>query len=164
MNISKRVYNGCGQPKLKGGRQQRSYPIPIRSTSNSDFFIDDDEDADRRPKRAADPSNPENARRNKQEINIEPYKFTHRENYQGTRNRGGNANSNVRNGQAYANSGNSRDDSREPGLDKLIREIRQKVKDTKRFWSNLPYTACNSEELPMAADSDNCWNGQSVNR
>lgn len=147
-----------------GVRQKRSYPI-LNPNSNSDIFIDDDEDSER-VKRAADPTNSEPNRRNSQEIKIEPLKFPQRENYQGTRNRGGSGrNSNNRNSQLYTNSGNSRNDnSKEPSLDKLIKEIRQKVKDTKKFWSNLPYTACNSEELPTAGNSDSCWNGQTVNR
>jgi glypican 4 len=144
------------------GRSKRSYPI-YNPNSNADLFIDDDEDAERRSKRAADPSNTENNRRNNQEIKIEPYKFQQRESYSDNRsNRGRSSN---RNNQRYSNSGNIRNDnSREPSLDKLIKEIKQKVKDTKKFWSNLPYSACNNEELPTAGNSDSCWNGQSVNR
>lgn len=120
-----------------------------------------------RTKRAADPANPDN-RRNNQEIKIEPpFKFAINDNSgnRGQPNRGRN-NNNSRNSnshQRYTN-GNRNDNNRESGLDKLVKEIRQKVKDTKKFWSNLPYTACNNDDFAPAGNSDNCWNGQSINR
>lgn len=158
-DISKRVFVGCGQPKL--GRQRRAYPLV---NSNADLFIDDEQDdfSIERTKRAADPVNQEN-RRNNQEIKVEPFKFPRNEQFSGNRgntNRGRNAN---RNSQRYTN-GNKNDNSRESGLDKLVKEIRQKVKDTKKFWSNLPYTACNNDDFAPAGNSDNCWNGQAINR
>jgi glypican 4 (K-glypican) len=59
---------------------------------------------------------------------------------------------------------NGKSDSRESALDKLVKEIRQKVKDTKSFWTNLPYAACNNDDFAPAGNNDNCWNGQSINR
>lgn len=157
-DISKRVFVGCGQPKL--GRQRRSYPL---INTNADLFIDDEQDeVIERSKRAADPVSQEN-RRNNQEIKVEPFKFPRNENFsanRGTTNRGRSSN---RNNQRYTN-GNKADNTRESSLDKLVKEIRQKVKDTKKFWSNLPYTACNNDDFAPAGNSDNCWNGQSVNR
>lgn len=113
-------------------------------------------------KRAAEPVNQEN-RRNNQEIKVEPFKFPRTENFannRGNTNRGRNTN---RNSARYMN-GNKNENSRESGLDKLVKEIRQKVKDTKKFWSNLPYTACNNDDFAPAGNSDNCWNGQAINR
>lgn len=156
-DISKRVFGGCGQPKL--GRQRRSYPL---FNSNADLFIDDEQDEEflERSKRAAEPTNPEN-RRNNQEIKVEPFKFARNENYSG--NRGGANRGRSNSNQRYTN-GNRNDNTRESGLDKLVKEIRQKVKDTKKFWSNLPYTACNNDDFAPAGNSDNCWNGQAINR
>lgn len=116
-------------------------------------------------KRAADPGNQENrSNRNNQEINYEPMKFP-RNDYQANR---GNSNSgrsgNTRSNQRGGNYSNGKSDSRESALDKLVKEIRQKVKDTKKFWSNLPYTVCNNEEFAPSHNADNCWNGQTVNR
>lgn len=154
-------------PKL--GRQRRA--IPLYNT-NADLFIDDGQDIENndRVKRTADPGNQENrSNRNNQEINIEPIKFS-RNDYQGNRgNRGRNGNgsrnnNNNSNNNQRGNYMNGRSDSRESALDKLVKEIRQKVKDTKKFWSNLPYTACNNDDFAPAGNSDNCWNGQTVNR
>lgn len=147
-------------PKL--GRQRRA--IPLYNT-NADLFIDDEYDNEHydRTKRAADPGNQENrSNRNNQEINVEPIKFSSNV-YQGNRggnnNRGRTPNRNNQRGGNYMKT-----DSRESPLDKLVKEIRQKVKDTKKFWSNLPYTACNNDDFAPAGNNDNCWNGQVVNR
>lgn len=139
----------------------------FNTNTNADLFIDDEQDEvpNERTKRAADPVGQEN-RRNNQEIKVEPFKFPRNENFSGNRgtttanNRGRVSN---RNSQRYLN-GSKNDNNRESNLDKLVKEIRQKVKDTKKFWSNLPYTACNTDDFATAAQSDNCWNGQSVNR
>lgn len=162
-------------PKL--GRQRRAVPL---YNSNADLFIDDgEEEVEQQPqqpqlysyrnRRAADPGNQDNNRsnRNNQEIEYEPIKFSHNNNYQG--NRGGNRarvssgnRSNPR-GSSFVN-GNGKSDSRESALDKLVKEIRQKVKDTKKFWSNLPYTVCNHDDFAPTHNADNCWNGNTVNR
>lgn len=164
-DITKRVYGGCGQPKL--GRQRRAYPI-LNTNTNADLFIDDEEDdvSIERTRRAADPVNTQENRRNNQEIKVEPFKFPRNENFSGNRgntNRG-RASNNRSSNQRYTNGAAKSDNARESGLDKLVKEIRQKVKDTKKFWSNLPYTACNSDDFAPAGNSDNCWNGQSINR
>lgn len=150
---------GCGNLKLT--RQRRAAPL---YNTNSDFFIEDEQDDHHMTKRAADPGNQENrSNRNNHEISYEPMKFP-RNNYQanrgGIRGRSGNSRSNQR-GENYS-SGKS--NGREPALDILIKEIRQKVKDTKKFWSNLPYMVCNNEEFTPSQNSDNCWNGHTVNR
>lgn len=159
-DISKRVFGGCGQPKL--GRQRRSYPL---INSNADLFIDDEQDEEflERSKRAAEPSNPEN-RRSNQEIKVEPFKFARNENLPVSHGSGNSGRSNSRGSNQRYTNGNRNDNNRESGLDKLVKEIRQKVKDTKKFWSNLPYTACNNDEFAPAVNSDNCWNGQTINR
>lgn len=57
------------------------------------------------------------------------------------------------------------DDNKDPVLDKLVKDIKQKVKDSRKFWSNLPYQICNNEEFSAPTSSDaNCWNGNSVDR
>lgn len=151
---------GCGQPKL--GRQRRAaYPL---YNTNADLFIDDEpeDSSNERTKRAADPVNQEN-RRNNQEIKVEPFKFPRNENFSGNRGNSNRERNTNRSSQRYTN-GNKNDNTRESSLDKQVKEIRQKVKDTKKFWSNLPYSACNSDDFAPASNSDNCWNGQSVNR
>lgn len=44
-------------------------------------------------------------------------------------------------------------------MDKLIKDIRQKVKDSKKFWSNLPYQMCNNEDLIANMDKK-CWSSK----
>lgn len=57
------------------------------------------------------------------------------------------------------------DDNKEAPLDKLVKDIRTKVKDSKKFWSNLPYQICNNEEVAASPSNDmNCWNGNKIDR
>jgi glypican 4 (K-glypican) len=146
------------------GRQRRAYPI---YNSNSDLFIDDEPDSEStndRSKRAADATNTEVRNRNSQEIKVERLKFDHQENYSGNRGGANRGRNQSRPNQRGSFTNGKSDNSRESNLDKLVKEIRQKVKDTRKFWSNLPYTACNNDDFASAGNSDSCWNGQSVNR
>ncbi|XP_063696624.1 glypican-4 isoform X2 [Culicoides brevitarsis] len=53
---------------------------------------------------------------------------------------------------------NYQKENREPTIDKLIRDIRQKVKDSKSFWFNLPYQMCNSDNFIVNSNIENdCW-------
>lgn len=155
-------------PKL--GRNRRAVPL---YNTNADLFIDDgqeeveEEPISYRNRRSADPGNQENNRpnRNNQEINYEPIKFSRNDN-RGSGNRGRVANGNRSNQQQRGNGSymSGKSDSRESALDRLVKEIRQKVKDTKKFWSNLPYTVCNHDDFAPTHNADNCWNGNTVNR
>ncbi|PSN32123.1 Glypican-6 [Blattella germanica] len=50
--------------------------------------------------------------------------------------------------------------SNAPTLDKLVKDIRLKVKDTKQFWSHLPYQICNDDQVAASpTKEDSCWNG-----
>lgn len=51
-------------------------------------------------------------------------------------------------------------------MDKLVKDIRQKVKDSKKFWSNLPFQICNHEDFSVTTVGveGNCWNGNTVDR
>uniref|UniRef100_W8BCM0 Glypican-6 n=2 Tax=Ceratitis capitata TaxID=7213 RepID=W8BCM0_CERCA len=60
---------------------------------------------------------------------------------------------------------NDDDNNRDPNLDKLVREIRQRVKESKKFWSNLPHQICSNEEISTSSDVDGmCWNGHTIDR
>ncbi|GFS17198.1 glypican-6 [Elysia marginata] len=56
---------------------------------------------------------------------------------------------------------NSRDCSKSGNcLDKLVRDLKEKLKPAKNFWTNLPYMACQEESLAAdATEQDDCWNG-----
>jgi len=54
---------------------------------------------------------------------------------------------------------------REPVLDRIVRDIRQRVKDYKKFWSNLPHSVCSNEDIASSSDVDGmCWNGHTIDR
>ncbi|XP_036216743.2 glypican-6 isoform X1 [Bactrocera oleae] len=60
---------------------------------------------------------------------------------------------------------NDDDNARDPNLDKLVREIRQRVKESKKFWSNLPHQICSNDEISTSSDVDGmCWNGHTIDR
>ncbi|KAJ8916167.1 hypothetical protein NQ315_016306 [Exocentrus adspersus] len=45
-------------------------------------------------------------------------------------------------------------------LEKIIADIKQKIKDTKQFWLNLPYQYCNNLSLHSSNnETSQCWNG-----
>ncbi|XP_055958532.1 glypican-6-like [Patella vulgata] len=46
-------------------------------------------------------------------------------------------------------------------LDRLVKDIREKVKTAKDFWILLPYTLCNNEDMAASpGNEEDCWNGQ----
>lgn len=73
---------------------------------------------------------------------------------------GGNSGSRARN-----DDDDDDEDNKEAPLDNLVKDIRNKVKDSKKFWSNLPYQICNNEEVAASPSNDmNCWNGNKIDR
>ncbi|XP_059621273.1 glypican-4 [Phlebotomus argentipes] len=144
-DISNQVFQGCGRPML--GRKRRQVTDP------EGFTFDDEETT--RQSRSAEPTSQELSK-------FEPLRFSNSDNYS-ENGRKGKKNKN----RNKARKGDNYDDdySKEPVLDKLIKDIRQKVKDTKNFWSNLPYQICNNEDLAAAPSmEDYCWNGHAVDR
>uniref|UniRef100_A0A1B0CKK2 Uncharacterized protein n=1 Tax=Lutzomyia longipalpis TaxID=7200 RepID=A0A1B0CKK2_LUTLO len=144
-DISNQVFQGCGRPML--GRRRRD-------ADPEGFTFDDDETT--RQSRSAEPAG-------SQELGkFEPLRFSNGDNYsENGRRKNKNKNRNkARKGDNYDD-----DYSKEPVLDKLIKDIKQKVKDTKNFWSNLPYQICNNEDMAAAPSiEDYCWNGHAVDR
>ncbi|GAB1859573.1 Glypican-6 [Camponotus japonicus] len=49
-------------------------------------------------------------------------------------------------------------------LDKLVKEIRQRVRDLKQFWVYLPYRLCNEGLIVSPSNTNNCWNGTHVDK
>lgn len=160
--ISGQVFQGCGRPIL--GKRKRSV--------DDDFmFFDGEEEGDvavpveNRVRRNADPES------NTEIRDFEPMRFSG-ENYgntdggRGTNNgaNGGGGRGGRNRGRGNKNRGMDYDMAKEPTLDKLIKDIRQKVKDTKKFWANLPFQFCNHEDLVAPSTSSGshqlCWNGQ----
>ncbi|KAK9504487.1 hypothetical protein O3M35_010809 [Rhynocoris fuscipes] len=56
------------------------------------------------------------------------------------------------------NKNNRRQGANQPdGLEKVIRETRSRLKDSKHFWQKLPYHMCGTS---VSDQQDSCWNGE----
>lgn len=49
-------------------------------------------------------------------------------------------------------------------MDKLVKEIRQRVRDSKQFWVYLPYRLCNDGMMVQPTNTKECWNGTHVDK
>ncbi|XP_011166471.1 glypican-6 isoform X1 [Solenopsis invicta] len=49
-------------------------------------------------------------------------------------------------------------------LDKLVKEIRQRVRDLRQFWVYLPYRLCNDGLVVPPSNTKECWNGTHVDK
>lgn len=46
-------------------------------------------------------------------------------------------------------------------LDRLVKDIKEKVRVAKDFWVQLPYTVCNNDQIAAQPGNDSdCWNGK----
>lgn len=169
-DISNQVFQGCGRPSL--GRKKRTinpkfFEQNKKNSSNEnveteflyiDAKLDNEivlkETAQQRVKRTVESEfETEDIAVSDQEQNNPPKK--------------GGGGGGRKNKKKQGNRKNDDSDyvTREPVLDKLIKEIRQKVKESKKFWSNLPYQICNNDDIAASSDADNnCWNGHTVDR
>ncbi|XP_017068325.1 glypican-6 [Drosophila eugracilis] len=185
-DITNRVFQGCGRPKLKKMKRSVSpklhgvQVLNAKSPVEADT-LDIDETLDEaivlRERRAADPGSQESSGQQSQEQ---------------SGGKGGNGGGNGGGGGGGGNNRrqqqrrkqqqqrrkqqNNRDDNddddnesggggREPILDRTVRDIRQRVKDYKKFWSNLPHSVCSNEDIASSSDVDGmCWNGHTIDR
>ncbi|CAH6780013.1 Gpc4 [Phodopus roborovskii] len=50
-------------------------------------------------------------------------------------------------------------------LDRLVTDVKEKLKQAKKFWSSLPSTVCNDERMAAGnGNEDDCWNGKGKSR
>lgn len=160
MGRSKRSVN----PKFVASPQHKQEPKSLKKHSfNSDFLnieqlesdiLDIDAALDDaivlRERRAADPGS--------------------RDSSESSSNGGGNGggNNNRRNNKRKQQNRKNDDNEyngRDPALDKLVKDIKQRVKDYKKFWSNLPHQICSNNEISTSTDADGmCWNGHTIDR
>ncbi|KAK0171828.1 hypothetical protein PV328_005227 [Microctonus aethiopoides] len=49
-------------------------------------------------------------------------------------------------------------------LDALVKEIRQRVRDSRQFWIYLPYQLCNDGLVVPPSNTKECWNGTHVDK
>uniref|UniRef100_A0A1A9X327 Glypican-6 n=1 Tax=Glossina brevipalpis TaxID=37001 RepID=A0A1A9X327_9MUSC len=166
-DITVRVFQGCARPpldrskrstnskfapafalNLKGSPSRSSY-LPLDSLENDTLDIDasPDDAIVLREKRVADPGS-----RDQSESAV------------GNSGIGG-GNSKRNNKKQNRKNDNGEYNGRDPALDKIIRDIRQRIKDLKKFWSNLPHQFCNNDEISSSSDADGmCWNGHTIDR
>ncbi|KAK1133403.1 hypothetical protein K0M31_011214 [Melipona bicolor] len=55
-------------------------------------------------------------------------------------------------------------DDRAALLDKLVKETRQRVRDSRQFWVYLPYKLCNDGLVVPPSNTKECWNGTHVDK
>ncbi|KRK01891.1 glypican-6 isoform X1 [Drosophila yakuba] len=180
-DITNRVFQGCGRPKLKKMKRSISPKLQgvqvlnAKSPVEADTLdIDDtlDEAIVLRERRAAEPGSQESSAQQSQEQGVG----------KGGNGGGGGGGNNRRQQQRrkqqqqrrkQQNNRDENDDDdnegggggREPILDRIVRDIRQRVKDYKKFWSNLPHSVCSNEDIASSSDVDGmCWNGHTIDR
>uniref|UniRef100_A0A8B9T7B0 Glypican 4 n=1 Tax=Anas platyrhynchos TaxID=8839 RepID=A0A8B9T7B0_ANAPL len=50
-------------------------------------------------------------------------------------------------------------------LDRLVTDVKEKLKQAKKFWSSLPGNICNDEKMSVGTVNENeCWNGSAKSR
>lgn len=147
VDISQRVFLGCGKPVL--GRRRRSTILEdiynkkfqkFKSSSSDDISFEGMEEME---------ISTDRTKRSASELHYETYKFD------------------KKNKDDYKGNSKGNKDSKQNGssLEKLIKDIRKIVKESKKFWSNLPYQICNNEDFAEGlSKSEECWNGTAVAR
>ncbi|XP_011503650.1 PREDICTED: glypican-6 isoform X2 [Ceratosolen solmsi marchali] len=49
-------------------------------------------------------------------------------------------------------------------LDKLVKEIKQRIRDSRQFWLYLPYKLCSDGLVVPPSNTNDCWNGTHVDK
>ncbi|XP_067852861.1 glypican-4-like [Heptranchias perlo] len=49
-------------------------------------------------------------------------------------------------------------------LDRLVTDVKEKLKKAKKFWSTLPFNMCSDNTSASVAEQDECWNGSNKSR
>ena len=49
-------------------------------------------------------------------------------------------------------------------LDKLVKEIKQRIRDSRQFWLYLPYKLCSDGLVVPPSNTHDCWNGTHVDK
>ncbi|XP_072913839.1 glypican-4 [Hemitrygon akajei] len=49
-------------------------------------------------------------------------------------------------------------------LDRLVTDVKEKLKNAKKFWSALPYSMCSHNGSAGVVEQDECWNGSNSSR
>ncbi|XP_033149623.1 LOW QUALITY PROTEIN: glypican-6 [Drosophila busckii] len=181
-DITNRVFQGCGKPQLGSmGRSKRAinpklllapaaaavHELHATHAIEADTLDIDatlDEAIVLRERRAAEPASqeaPQTQEQTPSSGNNNNRRQQRRKQQQQRRKQQSQQQRNDNDDDDNDNNGNSR----EPILDKVVRDIRQRVKDYKKFWSNLPHAMCSNDAIAASSDVDGmCWNGHTIDR
>ncbi|XP_030386316.1 glypican-6 [Scaptodrosophila lebanonensis] len=174
-DITSRVFQGCGRPPLRRAKRAVSPKLllsagavavqepRVESALEADILDIDaalDESIVLRERRSADPGSQEqqpeggngNGNNRRQQGRRKQQQPQQQQQQQQQR-------------RKQQNNNRDNDNDREPILDKIVRDIRQRVKDYKKFWSNLPHSLCSNDDIAASSDADGmCWNGHTIDR
>ncbi|XP_022211281.2 glypican-6 [Drosophila obscura] len=188
-DITNRVFQGCGRPTLRRAKRsahpklQAVQELHVESPAEADTLDIDatlDEAIVLRERRAAEPgsqesSAPPQSQSQEQGVgggggknggnggggNHRRQQQRRKQQQQQRRKQQNNRNDNDNDDDENERGGGGR----EPILDRIVRDIRQRVKDYKKFWSNLPHSICSNEDIAASSDVDVlCWNGHTIDR
>lgn len=154
-DVSQRVFTGCGKPVL--GRRRRSTNLSLRNEFHDNllrikYYQPEDMDIEFEGAEVLE-RNPvvRKVRATNKELTFETLNFNNKNNGEEGANKKGGKVAHVK--------------QEGPSLEKLIKDIRHIVKESKRFWSHLPYQICNNEELAEGPSKDeDCWNGTTISK
>ncbi|KAL1449650.1 hypothetical protein WDU94_002135 [Cyamophila willieti] len=160
-HVSQRVFSGCGKPIL-GRRKRQVSTNSGRTNSRPSFPLSEDIDEEEEEDEDEDEEDEDEEEDEEPVIN----------NRQGNPRRiGGGSNEEMKvEGKGEGESEGEKEREEKTGgetgnsssndLDKLIKDIRGRVRQTRNFWSKLPYQMCNENDyFSSGAQDDNCWNG-----
>lgn len=162
-DVSQRVFTGCGKPVL--GKRRRSVNYSQLKSEHHDnllrmkYLQPDDLDIQFEGSEVLERNPVDRTRRaTNRELKFETLDFNNKNNQEESTGSSSN-NNNKKNGKvAHAK-------PEGPTLEKLIKDIRHIVKESKRFWSNLPYQICNNDEIAEAPSKEqDCWNGTAISK
>ncbi|XP_002022291.2 glypican-4 [Drosophila persimilis] len=191
-DITNRVFQGCGRPTLRRAKRsvhpklQAVQELHVESPAEADTLDIDatlDEAIVLRERRAAEPGSQESSVSQQSQEQGVGKNGGNNGGAGGGGGGGGGGGNNRRQQQRrkqqqqqrrkQQNNRNDNDDDenesggggREPILDRIVRDIRQRVKEYKKFWSNLPHSICSNEDIAASSDVDVlCWNGHTIDR
>lgn len=159
-HVSQRVFSGCGKPVL--GRKKRQVSKNSGRTNSRPAFplAEEDDDEEEEDEEDEDEEDEEEEEEEEESPVVN--------NRQGNNRRINEPEEAKKEMDKENNEGKDKEDEKIQGektntndLDKLIKDIRGRVHQTRNFWSKLPYQLCNENEyFSSGVQDDNCWNGQ----
>lgn len=133
LRVKEQVHNGCGRPNPQNIKHKRSAPKEPQGDAAPDANF---------------PTSLLEVEKKLKEVggSVDTYDEFSLGRYEGT----ANSDKSVRPTTAAGTS-----------LDRLVKDIKEKVRVAKDFWVQLPYTVCNNDQIAAQPGNDSdCWNGK----